>query len=239
MSVEAVISCLSSKVFPQVTYAARFAPWRLSGFKELDREVSKLLCKATHNQTTFPVSLLYIPKSMGGLGFRRLSDTLQDRKMAALLRLEYGSPGDRHLAESLLGRALRGIGVTCSHGFDMPLRSDYLKDLRSDTWWVTSLLEWLEEAGLTLHINGPDQPADNRPLFIRIRAGSGRAEGFIPMAGEAQCYHASGKEGVICNGRTRTAASPGGYRHSAWPVLDSAGAAGTGRYGVCRRDPGL
>jgi len=103
-------------------------------FKELDREVSKLLCKATRNQASFPASLLYIPRSMGGLGVKRLSDTIHQRKMSALLRLEYGSPGDRHLAESLLGRALRGIGVTCSHGFDMPLRSDYLKDLRSDKW---------------------------------------------------------------------------------------------------------
>ena len=166
IAAEAIWDCLFKKVYPQHLYVARFAPWRLRQFRELDKEVSKCLRTKTLNQSSFPSALLYIPRALGGLGFKRLSDLVHERKLSALLRLECGSSDDRHLAESLLGRALRSLGVTCSHGYGASLRSDYLGDLSSDTWWSTSLLEWLEERGLTLFINGPDAPPDRRPLFL-------------------------------------------------------------------------
>ena len=141
-------------------------PGDLRNYERLDKIVSKMLRIITLNQRSFPSALLYMSKVQGGLGFKRLSDVAHERKLAALLRLEWGSVSDRHLAKSLLGRALRGLGVTCSHGYYVPLRSDSLPEMESPTWWITSLLESLQRQGFTLHINGPNSGLDKRPLFL-------------------------------------------------------------------------
>ena len=166
LSAEARWDCLYKQVYPQLLYSARFAPWRLSRFREIDGVISSLLRLITRNMRGFPAHLLYLPQSNGGLGFKRFSDLAQERKLKILLRLEWGSSEAKHIASSLIGRSLRGIGVYSTQGHATDLRADSLSDLESPTWWITSLLEWLDEKGLTLRVNGTEWAHESRPIFL-------------------------------------------------------------------------
>ena len=163
---EAKWECLYKKIYPQVLYSMRFMAWRLEKYHSLDRIVSRFLRRITNNMPGFPDSLLYLPRAHLGMGFKRLSDIAHHRKLTLLRKMEWGDHHHRHIASSLLGRALRGIGVYSSQGREVLLRSDSRYDLLSETWWVTSLLEWLSFNKMALRVNGDPWDPGRRPLFL-------------------------------------------------------------------------
>ena len=170
LSPEATWDCLYKAIYPKILYVIRFMAWPLSRYGKLDKPINKLLRRVTLNGRSYPSVLLYLPQSEGGLGFCSLSAMAQERKLKLLSKLEWGDARHRHTASSLLGRALRGVGVLSSQGRCCPLRSDHRPDLGSEVWWISSLLEWLQVAGLTLTINGPEWQEGRRPLFLSQRS---------------------------------------------------------------------
>ena len=74
-------NALYSKVYNRILYSMRLAPWPLQWYEELERPISALLRSMTGNLPSFPQHLLYLPKRLGGLGFKSLVDLSHERKL--------------------------------------------------------------------------------------------------------------------------------------------------------------
>ena len=72
---------------------------------QLDSVLAAEYRRRTKDRSTAQTENIFQPPGAGGLGFRRLSSVIQDRKRAIIDRLHDSSPGVRRAVESMLSRA--------------------------------------------------------------------------------------------------------------------------------------
>jgi len=80
------INCIGTMIIPRGVYKLRNSALSNDELTELDKIISRCYRNICHTGPMFPTSLLYMPSKWGGMGFKRMSDTVNSQKMAHLFR---------------------------------------------------------------------------------------------------------------------------------------------------------
>lgn len=140
---------INISLIPQLTYITKFASWTLSQYEQFDTTLAIAVRHITHNRTSFPTALVFLPRSSGGLGIRRPSHLTQHYKNSILQRAYQKGSRARMVASSLLQQVLRSSNQPCVQGQPVTLQPA----LTSDTFWATSLVEWMHQVQRTLSVH--------------------------------------------------------------------------------------
>jgi hypothetical protein len=142
------IIALTASVYQKICYKAQFSALSYKETMQLDVPINQFYRRVTKNMLSFPTKLLYSECSQGGLGFRRLSDEIQQRKLNNLLSGLHQDADTKDAYESHLYRAMRIDGYRPLHGQGSPV------DPIDSRFWAASLLDAFEYAGLKLQRGG-------------------------------------------------------------------------------------
>ena len=85
---EAKQAVLELCVFPSLLYQMKFTKWPPATYRLLDVKVNTLTKKMRKFPTSFPMELLYLGKSHGGMNFKCLSDASHIAKLPILHRYQ-------------------------------------------------------------------------------------------------------------------------------------------------------
>jgi hypothetical protein len=138
-----------SSIFPMIGYHGQYMGWSLQQYRELDRILAQGLRRITKNQSGYPTALVFLPATLGGLGFSSLVDSIHKRKTNAIWNLYRAGLGA--VADMLLGRYGDANDRTVITGMMTVFTSQ-----RSDqVVWATSIIEWWDEIGVKIiHYGG-------------------------------------------------------------------------------------
>jgi hypothetical protein len=166
-----MILLITLQIIPRVIYRASRASWSLAQCFRFDRILSMAYRKILSLGSTFPEALLYLPKTMHGMGLRRFSDSVQIQKWNMFHRL--ASLGDTHLeaASSLFTNMANGLAVT-----------------PPPHYYLSSLAKWLEAIDI---VPAPPRPPPSLHL----------PQYLAPIAPAIRCFplHAIFTDGSLVN----------------------------------------
>ena len=146
------IETIEAGILSKARYAAKFSSWSLRDLEELDKPFSKAYRKILSLTPTFPTELLYGPSSHGCIGLKRFSDCVNMDKLSVLFRALSSEEATCQAMHGLLLRAFRAAGIHPS-----PHESTSAPFVHTDnncSLWASSLLAWLNIAGLRLSTGG-------------------------------------------------------------------------------------
>jgi hypothetical protein len=153
--------CIELSVHKKIIYYAKYMNSSLEQFRKLDTPFNSLIRHITKNTRSYSNTMLYTPDKFGGIGFKRLSDEIQSNKWSYLQR-QFIKQQDSETMGGILTREarLRGDPVIPSSAITIN------KGHRTKGWWISSLMEWFDEVGLTLRTPGIDTShSDNESLI--------------------------------------------------------------------------
>ena len=143
------LACANMTTVSKVRYKAKLTSASLLELRDVDKHFFKFHKSITKSMNSFPYDLMYMPSTLGGVGINRFSDLVQQDKLSMLLH-GMACGGDlQAAAEGLLHRAGRLSQSTLPTGYSMQLLSKSKK-----RYWLRSVLEWLEDAQLSLCTGG-------------------------------------------------------------------------------------
>jgi hypothetical protein len=148
VSAQAKIVALKTSLLPQLIFAARYASWSLQQYQDIDRIIEHAYKEIAHCMHSHPNALLYMNLADGGLELPKFSLECNLGKLRLLTRMDQSSGYRRAIAQSLLGRGARSQGIT------IPIGHGALINKPLQLYWVTSLLQELQERKLFMHIHG-------------------------------------------------------------------------------------
>lgn len=140
------IDYIQFKLLPQVLATAICSNWSLKQYRDLDKPLSKIYRILLALPAKFPQALIYLPKSLMGIGIARLSDKAQLMKWEALARSQAVGADPGNSARAFLDRLPPSTSTT----------KDFVTRLGAPARWprerffARSIIEWLTEAGLNL-----------------------------------------------------------------------------------------
>ena len=135
-------------------YALQFTTLSLSDLRSLETQLNVTFRSITKNLPTFPTELLYLPTYHGGLGFKRLSTTVNRQKLSLFNRnlSRAGAAANlahrtarRHNASGLFAQPVAPI-----------LLSHAPSTASSSSYFFRSIIEEANEGGRSLASNGPE-----------------------------------------------------------------------------------
>ena len=139
-------------IYPRIRYIGKVVSWRLKGsavsYEKFDKLVFAAVRKITLNKPSFPTALLETAEEQGGLGITRVSVDCQLAKLADFRRAFTRSQHHSNTMLALLNNILKST--------NQPLLSNSVtvaSVAHTDTWWLTSALEFLQSLDLTLTCN--------------------------------------------------------------------------------------
>jgi len=143
------MTVLLRAIYPKLLYVLQYGNWGLGVYKDVEREISKVLVAITKNLKGFPRALLYVRSEDGGLGVTSIVEAAQRRKIAELERgLE--TKGIVGLSfRCLLNRAARSGGSPLIKG-----RESIIRETLGESTWLSSVISWCAEAGCTVVMTG-------------------------------------------------------------------------------------
>ena len=153
---------LRGAVIAKVAYYGGLSQWSLGDTKRLDTLFAREYNRISKNMTASQHESLFQPTSTGGHGFPRLSNIIQDRKLALLDRIrQHGDHYTRWAADSIMQRGSSSL----------PDGTLSLSKVRPG-YWISSLIEYSLE-GNCVFATGPPRPHD--PVCDRLTDASWRA----------------------------------------------------------------
>ena len=159
-------------------------------YKKLDEIYIRIVRRITKNMTNYPALPIMIGKQDGGLGVETPMMHSHKCKLRILLRgLRKGGLTAAHL-ENLLRIEMEKAGNSGLPNQDTNLMLSF-----GDSGYLTSLIQWLDEVGLAIHLPGLIY---NSPLslWVKFREPKGRRPGrpeCYRMAGEFSEWELEGK----------------------------------------------
>ena len=110
-SPETIVAVLASSTTNKLAYQGVLSNWSLSQCMELDKLFAKEHRKRSKNMAMSQEEQLFQPASQGGMGFSRLSQTIQERKLGLIDRVMRGDDDQTRWAVEMV--VARGAGGTC------------------------------------------------------------------------------------------------------------------------------
>ena len=145
------INCISTMIIPRGVYKLRNSALSNEELIELDKIVSKCYRNVCHTGPTFPTCLLYMPSKWGGMGFKRMSDTVNNQKMAHMFRKTNHNGMTRNAILALIELICREKGIETKNNLITEIKSDIKV---KDKMWLCSLIEDAEKWNVNLTIGG-------------------------------------------------------------------------------------
>jgi hypothetical protein len=143
---------IRGSLYEKIAYFAKFMT-SLLWYLELDKVVSKALRRISKNMPSFQEELLYVHKDSGGMGFTRLSTLVQLRKLSLMQRVAGAGGAFGHAMSDMLARPSNYGDLPGVPGQWRQLPVPTVKE-GGDTWWATSLLQWLARLEIGIVLNG-------------------------------------------------------------------------------------
>ena len=153
-SPEAKYKALTLSVYPKLGWRLRYCNGTLKEFQKLDKPVNAFLRRISNCRTSYPTRLLYTSKQDGGLGFSQFSSYIQQRKLAVVDQLLRQHTRSAAAIDSMIARVARTQGHIPIAGEEIVVRHFTDANSTSDKWWATSLVEYLANLGVRIHLTG-------------------------------------------------------------------------------------
>jgi hypothetical protein len=158
-----VLRCCIAK---RAEYNGQFSAWTTQQMEELDKVFSKAYRILSSNHYAFPAELLYLPATMGGLGYHRTSDGIATAKYSMLQRhLNIGGNTEINMDTLLYNYTLQtnqphipGEGTVVLSGIT-----------GWDTTWADSLMRFANEGGFCLSSQEILRPRGMEPVITEDR----------------------------------------------------------------------
>ena len=146
--IQAIELCIQRKI----AFYAKWMPWPLAWFRELDKHLARYYCEITRSNRNSSHEHLYMGKSSGGLGIRRLSSTAQISKLHLMHQMIAPAAGQEQNQAmlSLVNKGFRAEGK-------VPLPDTITTmgpPIIAQPNWVSSLRDYLEELSIGIKLNG-------------------------------------------------------------------------------------
>jgi ribonuclease HI len=143
---------VSTCIAKRAEYTGKFSSWTESQMDELDKVFTQTYKQLSSNHSTYPDALVYLPRELGGLGYPKVSDSINSAKH---------SIQQRHLrAGGMIAEVMDTVlynGVV--HSSQVPSLASgvvtYPSTMLSSSCWANSLLRFAAEGDLFLCRQGP------------------------------------------------------------------------------------
>ena len=106
-SPELIKDVLESSLLNKVTYRGVLSGWSLDQTIQFDVVLARVYRRRTKNMATSQDANLFLMAALGGLGFRSLSDIVQERKRAIVDRLHESPMEFKVAVTAIINRARR------------------------------------------------------------------------------------------------------------------------------------
>jgi hypothetical protein len=140
--------CIALKIFPKITYAAKFSAWPVSKYYELDKLVNASLRRILRFPPNSPEALLYLPHGHLGCGLYSLSMKIHKAKLAIFHRAHTTNARRWHTMSSMIARVCRDAAIDPAG--NIPFSLPPVREAPSSCWWATSLVQWLQSLDITI-----------------------------------------------------------------------------------------
>ena len=145
------INCISTMIIPRGVYKLRNSALSNDELTELDKIVSRCYRNVCHTGPTFPTCLLYMPSKWGGMGFKRMSDTVNNQKMAHMFRKTNHAGMTKNALLALIELVCLEKGIETKSNLITEINSEVkLKDKT----WLCRLVEDAAKWNVNLTIGG-------------------------------------------------------------------------------------
>ena len=141
---------LEAAIYQKIIFYARLATWSQDQLTLLDRTVASFIRKTHKTAFNMPLDLLYLPKNLGGLGYKKLSHEIRKAQFALLWRLLSSTGHSKLSALSCISRGFRAAGQSTS-----PMTKQKMESSLLDRWWIHGITDYLSLMDLHLYSNGP------------------------------------------------------------------------------------
>ncbi|MFN8789846.1 MAG: hypothetical protein ACK5Y2_00140 [Bdellovibrionales bacterium] len=139
------LEVLLKQIVPKALYVGSKCSWSLAQYEDLEKPITAALRSILKLGPTFPTDLIYMPYDQCGVGAPSLSDLCQMHKWSSLQNsIAAGGEAER-AAEDILSRA---------YEVNPRINGEYqfagLHSVRQGVSYLTSLVQWLQRAGLVI-----------------------------------------------------------------------------------------
>ena len=141
----------STVIAKRVEYGAQFSSWTQSEYDDIDKPFTKLYRKISSNMSSYPTSLIYLPRKLGGLGCYKVSDGIQRAKYSMIQRHLRCSGSATKTMDTLLYNAAVNSSQSPAPGFSVTIRPAETLD---SSCWANSVLHFAASGDVFLSRQG-------------------------------------------------------------------------------------
>jgi hypothetical protein len=148
---------LSASVYAAITYPAKFAPWSAHEYTQLFSPLDRMLRHISNHMSSFSHLLLHLPMTHLGMGFKSLSDKVQEEKDGMRIRAQLFPSPQADAMSGLLYRPHRQMAHPEMPGTPVNYAASPMQDIPSIKSWGLSLIEWARETrkGVAIPLSPP------------------------------------------------------------------------------------
>jgi ribonuclease HI len=144
---------VSTCVLKRVEYVGKFSAWTKAQTEDMERPFTQTFKTLSHNLTTFPDALIYLPREVGGLGYPKLSDAIDSAKFSIQQRhLQHQSESIAMNMDTLLYNGVVNSSQVPSSECGV---TTYAPELIRPDCWANSLIKFAAAGDLSLCRQGP------------------------------------------------------------------------------------
>ena len=148
--------------YKRIEYRAQFSSLNLLQLRQLDKNIYQFHLRVSSNMNGFPYALLYGDSKFGGVGLKRLSDTITIDKLRNLYTCLQSDHFTASASNGLIARAAR-----LQYGITRPDQYLRLESVTGATYYMKSILEWGKEMNYYLCRHGQSMPTRSTSNLYR------------------------------------------------------------------------
>ena len=152
------INCISTIIVPRATYKLRNSAISNVEMMDYEKIISKSYRTMSNTCPTFPTALLYMPQKWGGMGYKKLTDIVNNQKMAHLYRKAIQEGSTKNALMSMIDIACRERGRETKPY--MVIEIDGSEKIK-ERLWINSVIEDAATNNVQLTIGGTYNDTEN------------------------------------------------------------------------------
>jgi hypothetical protein len=196
-------------VVPRATYKLRNSAISNEEMVDVEKIISKTYRRVSSTGPTFPTTLLYMPSKWAGMGYKRLTDIVNNQKMAHLYRQVMKVGPTKNALLAMIDIACRERGKETKPNMIINIEG---KEKIKDKLWINSIIEDTARWDVQLTIGGKYEDSDQSWPESRVndvRPGRHFEIDFMTLHNDEWRRKFNGKYEILTQGKTLSEE----YRH--------------------------
>ena len=174
---------LETSTYQKIIFYAKFATWDATQLLALDRIVANFIRKIHKSASSIAMDLLFLPKSYGGLGYKKLSHEIYKAQFAMLWRLLASEGTSKLAALSCLHRGFKAAGQLSPFCL-----GNNMEPALGDRYWIHGIYDYLALMNMKITRNGPKPDPDNCWLGAHLAPDDRATYSRLGINSHDECY---------------------------------------------------